>query len=69
MIGRYYNEDGSATNERFKLEERLQMAKKSDATEQEMKVKFPPCNAEWDEKKGTRVWCTKNRYFKNYFSL
>lgn len=45
------------------------MAKKSDANEEEMKLKFPPCNTEWDEKRGTRVWCTKNRYSQIFYNF
>ena len=62
LIGRYYNEDGTPTNERFKLEEQVQIAKKHDETEEQKRLKFPPCNVEWDVTLGTRVWCSKNRY-------
>jgi hypothetical protein len=23
------------------------------------KLKYPPCNVEWDAERGTRVWCTE----------
>jgi hypothetical protein len=63
LIGRYYNADGTPTNERYKLEEKVQIAKKSDLNEEKKRKKYPPCNIEWDVNIGTRVWCTKNRYF------
>ncbi|XP_011494828.1 PREDICTED: neuferricin [Ceratosolen solmsi marchali] len=60
LIGRYYNNDGNPTNERYKLEEKVQIGKKSDLDEEQKKIKYPPCNIEWDVNTGTRVWCTKN---------
>ncbi|XP_058805385.1 neuferricin [Phymastichus coffea] len=60
LIGRYYHEDGSPTNERAILEEKVQLAKKVDSQEEQIKLQFPPCNIEWNADSGTVVWCTKN---------
>lgn len=64
LIGRYYKKDGTPTDERHKLEELVQIAKKQDLNEEQRRIQFPPCNVEWDVNIGSRVWCSKNRYFQ-----
>lgn len=40
----------------------IKAAEQSHANDDLEKLKFPPCNIEWEAQKGTRVWCTKKRY-------
>lgn len=63
LIGRYYDENGEQTTERYNLKERVEIAIKGDLNEEKKKIKFPPCNIEWKAESGTKVWCSKNRYF------
>lgn len=58
LIGRYYDSNGNPTEELRNVLGRIQTAaewKASRAAEAEV---FPPCNSEWHQNSGGRVWCS-----------
>ncbi|CAH0394031.1 unnamed protein product [Bemisia tabaci] len=59
LIGRYYDATGSPTDYNFKIQGLIEKALIDQDAELEEKKKFPPCNVEWSESTGTRVWCSK----------
>ena len=62
LIGRYYNKDGSPTKEWYKFQRGL--ADKDKLMEEKKKEdeKFPPCNSQWTEKDGGKVYCSDKRW-------
>jgi len=58
LIGRYFNSDGSPTENNRKLQEWFLEAKEDSKSKENEKKIFPPCNSEWSPEKGQRVWCT-----------
>lgn len=61
LIGSYYDENGAITAYGKLVKKLIKKAEKEDENEQLEKIKFPPCNIEWEAESGTRVWCTKLR--------
>lgn len=59
LIGRYYNADGSITEYKRKADQWLAEAQIEKEKEAHGKKLFPPCNSEWSQDSGLRVWCTK----------
>lgn len=59
LYGRYYNRDGSPTEEFHKVQEKISFAKKEMSLEEKQKRMFPPCNVEWNPDSGTTFWCSK----------
>ncbi|KAL6260620.1 hypothetical protein P5V15_008140 [Pogonomyrmex californicus] len=59
LYGKYYNRDGSPTAEFYKVQEKVLLAKKEKALEEEQDRIFPPCNVEWNLDTGTVFWCTE----------
>ncbi|KHJ88502.1 cytochrome b5-like Heme/Steroid binding domain protein [Oesophagostomum dentatum] len=58
LIGRYYDANGNPTKELKDVLARMQTAaewRQSKAAEAEV---FPPCNSEWHQNSGGRVWCS-----------
>ncbi|KJH48940.1 cytochrome b5-like Heme/Steroid binding domain protein [Dictyocaulus viviparus] len=58
LVGRYYDINGNPTDELHNVLGRIQTAaewRNSKAAEVEV---FPPCNSEWHQSSGGRVWCT-----------
>lgn len=62
LVGRYYDEHGSLTDYGRLVKKLIKNAEKEDENLQLEKIKFPPCNVEWNAESGTRVWCTKKRF-------
>ncbi|KAK6052347.1 cytochrome b5-like Heme/Steroid binding domain protein [Cooperia oncophora] len=58
LVGRYYDASGNPTQELRDVLARMKTAaewKASRAAEAEV---FPPCNSEWHQNSGGRVWCS-----------
>lgn len=66
LVGRFYDENGNPTAALKEAEGFMIEAQKEKDLKAENDKKLPPCNSEWTQEKGSRVWCTKLRYF--YFS-
>ncbi|KAH8408957.1 hypothetical protein KR009_004545 [Drosophila setifemur] len=58
LIGRFYNEQGDRTAYHYSFLELLQQAQEAKKQVEELRSRYPGCNIEWSEAKGTRVWCT-----------
>ncbi|EDW07022.1 neuferricin homolog [Drosophila mojavensis] len=58
LIGRFYDEAGQPTVYHKKFLVLLDEAKIAKAQVDELRNRYPGCNIEWSEAKGTRVWCT-----------
>lgn len=62
VIGRFYGEDGLPTPELTHVEAMITKGLEASKQERKEKQQFPPCNAEWSAAKGSRFWCSQNRY-------
>ncbi|XP_062141410.1 neuferricin homolog [Drosophila sulfurigaster albostrigata] len=58
LIGRFYDKNGKKTTYHQKYLALLDQAERAKAEIDELRNKYPGCNIEWSEAKGTRVWCT-----------
>ncbi|KAH8276682.1 hypothetical protein KR044_008611 [Drosophila immigrans] len=58
LIGRFYDAQGQQTSYHHKYLALLQQAEQAKKEIDELRNKYPGCNIEWSEERGTRVWCT-----------
>ena len=58
---RYYNEDGSRTEEWHKVQALLSQREALEAERKELEKRFPGCNSRWDKKEGGYVFCSEKR--------
>ncbi|XP_030563140.1 neuferricin homolog [Drosophila novamexicana] len=58
LIGRFYDEEGKSTVYHQKYLALLDQAQIAKSQVDELRNRYPGCNIEWSEAKGTRVWCT-----------
>ncbi|PSN44730.1 hypothetical protein C0J52_20348 [Blattella germanica] len=58
LIGRYYNSNGEPTQYYREIRKLINEAKHSKEETNNEKLLYPPCNAEWTQDSGSRVWCT-----------
>lgn len=58
LIGRYYTATGEPTDYTRELEAAFEKAKQDQQQKEAERIKFPPCNSEWNQETGGRVWCT-----------
>ncbi|XP_050407918.1 neuferricin [Patella vulgata] len=59
VIGEFYDEKGKPTETLETFNKHLKEAyKEKQAEADDMKI-FPPCNSEWSEQAGKRLWCTE----------
>lgn len=58
LIGRYYDEFGKLTPYARQVKNLIRDAEQAEENDKLEKLKFPPCNLEWDQDRGSRVWCT-----------
>lgn len=59
LIGKFYNQNGKLTPYGREVKAHIKEAEQAEVNEDLQKLKFPPCNVEWDPEKGTRFWCTR----------
>lgn len=59
LAGRYYNTDGSENEYMDGVRMKIKFAVEENERNEELRKKFPPCNIEWKQETGTRVWCTE----------
>jgi hypothetical protein len=62
LIGTYYTTNGSPTPKLQKVVEAINAAREWKQQQTDINERFPPCNSEWSQKAGGRVWCTNKRY-------
>ncbi|PIK47714.1 putative neuferricin-like [Apostichopus japonicus] len=58
LHGTYYDADGRPTEKLISAHRLIAEGEKEKAANDADKRKFPPCNSEWSEKTGTRIWCS-----------
>lgn len=56
--GWYYDENGKPTKKWHEYKKLLEAAKKFKQAEADEQNLFPPCNSEWAQGKGGRLWCS-----------
>ncbi len=61
VIGRFYDEKGRPTGYQKKFTSELKRAYRSKDAEDGWRKVFPPCNSEWKQGSGGRVWCSERR--------
>lgn len=59
LSGRFYGEDGEKTAYMGDVEHQVDLAIAENERLEALKNQYPPCNIEWKEETGTRVWCTE----------
>jgi len=58
LVGSYYTAAGHPTPKLKAYQEMLLAAKRWQQSQKDENQRFPPCNVEWSQGKGSRVWCT-----------
>ncbi|XP_077996339.1 neuferricin-like [Glandiceps talaboti] len=58
LQGRFYDENGNPTEELAKVQTLMAKGLEEKKSNEDEKKKFPPCNSEWTQKSGGRVWCS-----------
>nr|CAD7266758.1 unnamed protein product [Timema shepardi] len=58
LIGRYYDAYGKPTSYHNEVMNKIKTAKNKMVDEENEKLSYPPCNSEWSQDLGTRVWCS-----------
>ncbi|KAJ4448221.1 hypothetical protein ANN_10235 [Periplaneta americana] len=58
VIGKYYDSNGQRTPYNREVKKLINKAKRSKQEVEKQKLAYPPCNAEWSQESGSRVWCT-----------
>nr|CAD7438706.1 unnamed protein product [Timema bartmani] len=58
LIGRYYDAYGNPTSYHNEVMNKIKTAKNKMVDEESEKLSYPPCNSEWSQDSGTRVWCS-----------
>ena len=58
LIGRYFDSYGNPTEYNHEVKRQINAAEAAKEAKQEEHDIFPPCNSEWGQKTGHRVWCT-----------
>lgn len=58
LEGEFFDKDGNPKQQVVWIQQQLAKAAEEKRNEQEDKKMFPPCNASWQQGKGSEVWCT-----------
>ncbi|CAG2067296.1 unnamed protein product, partial [Timema podura] len=61
LIGRYYDAYGNPTSYHNQVMNKIKTARNKMVDEESEKLSYPPCNSEWSQDSGTRVWCSSLR--------
>ncbi|CAG0915187.1 unnamed protein product [Notodromas monacha] len=59
LSGRYYDAKGRPTAYQKQFTKNLRKAFQSKDAEESLRKIFPPCNSEWKQDSGGRVWCSE----------
>jgi len=57
LVGRYYDEEGRPTEYGKDVERAIEGAQEKVDAREERKKLFPPCNTQWVQETGGKVWC------------
>eukprot|EP00095_Tigriopus_kingsejongensis_P001358 snap_masked-scaffold1322_size48131-processed-gene-0.6 protein:Tk01358 transcript:snap_masked-scaffold1322_size48131-processed-gene-0.6-mRNA-1 annotation:"neuferricin-like isoform x1" len=58
LVGNFYDPEGRETEALKEFHVNVRKAQADKAQNDVEKLTYPPCNTEWSQKKGHRVWCT-----------
>lgn len=58
LVGRFYDASGEPTDYLKNIELKMEEDKSAKESSERLKLVYPPCNVEWTQEMGTRVWCT-----------
>lgn len=58
LSGRFYDENGVKTAYMVEVERQVDLAIAENERQKKLKNQYPPCNIDWKQETGTRVWCT-----------
>ncbi|XP_022101131.1 neuferricin-like [Acanthaster planci] len=58
LVGRYYDATGAPTDALKKALLVVEVGKKEKDKEAELNRRYPPCNSSWNQKEGTKIWCS-----------
>ncbi|KAK9504615.1 hypothetical protein O3M35_010912 [Rhynocoris fuscipes] len=58
LIGRFYDRNGNPTAYLREIESKFFEADEIAKQNEDYNIKYPPCNVEWTQEKGSRVWCS-----------
>ncbi|XP_037089166.1 neuferricin-like isoform X2 [Pollicipes pollicipes] len=59
LVGRFYDEDGRETEYYSRLQRWMAEAREQRRRDDGEKLVFPPCNSEWSQERGGRVYCSR----------
>ena len=62
LDGYFYDENGDPRPGYYVAEKLIKEGHKLKASDAEDEKLYPPCNSEWSQDKGGRVYCTENRF-------
>lgn len=58
LSGRFYDENAAKTAYMVEVERQVDLAIAENERLNALKSQYPPCNIDWKQETGTRVWCT-----------
>ncbi|XP_041456647.1 neuferricin-like [Lytechinus variegatus] len=58
LIGHFYNDEGEPTNNLRAAHKAIEEGRKLKSDEADHRNKYPPCNSEWRQSSGLRLWCS-----------
>lgn len=61
LNGHFYDERGEPTANLRAAEKSIEEGRRLKANDAEHKKQYPPCNSEWKQATGLRVWCSNKR--------
>lgn len=67
LHGSYYDSKGRPTAKLEDYHRLLEEAQAWQASQKAETERYPPCNSEWSQGKGGRIWCTNKRYKKRVY--
>lgn len=62
LVGHFYDEAGQETAALKDFQSRLNEAKSAKLSDEDDKNRFPPCNFEYKQGQGRRIWCSTLRW-------
>ncbi|KAG6448337.1 neuferricin [Manduca sexta] len=60
LNGRYFDKYGKKTAYYQDVIKKVEQCKQEKETAKRKELEYPPCNMEWSEDRGTKVWCSLN---------
>ncbi|CAF0750553.1 unnamed protein product [Didymodactylos carnosus] len=58
LIGRYFDQNGNPTQQWFNVLKSVEVVKEKNKRNEKEQQEYPPCNNEFSQATGKRVWCT-----------